>query len=529
MQRTTKIPAWVSASISASIALGMASAGHAAIIATGTASATTLPASDYYVPVQVADVDYTLGLYSAAYSENLNSFTVQDYNPTIAQSGEVTTLSGNAWKRVDLPDGYSFGPNTVITLDVSSTNAGDFIGIGLGLADNDGVTPQTDWSTLKTVVIAEGEGGWGVKPTPIAVDGSTQQVYLPIGQYFNAATIDHLVVICDNDNGYPNGAANISFSNLAIREATLNIVSDQGDLAAAYSSVSGQHKWWSDVQASADGSSLTITGNSWQSAAVSYDLSKRTRISFDLELDGEPEIAGIQVISTLGTRRYDVTGTQVGADAYDYGAGGVQSFTFSVGQDLYGAIQEVVLIMDDDAATGSSDAQTAIFSNVQIASPGVLIDVMGESLVAPVNYFQFGGQSFGGISIIGDAVSLTGNTWASVDVSFHVDADTVVSVDYNGPEELEIQGIAFASQKDAYGGLFRMFQFHGSQTTVPWIKVDVTPAYTAGSGIQTISVPIGATFTGDVNHILLITDDDAGIGALPTTFDNIVITTGGNL
>jgi hypothetical protein len=116
------------------------------------------------------------------------------------------------------------------------------------------------------------------------------------------------------------------------------------------------------------------------------------------------------------------------------------------------------------------------------------------------------------------SVKLEGSAWKSLDLFGKITEETVLTFDFKSNVEGEIQGIGFANESDVKRDLKPMFfQLDGSEK---WGIQDFSDTYETGSGFKSYAIPVGEYFTGSVDHIVLVNDDDAGLGSM-STFSHI--------
>ena len=131
------------------------------------------------------------------------------------------------------------------------------------------------------------------------------------------------------------------------------------------------------------------------------------------------------------------------------------------------------------------------------------------------------------ISVSGDRSSarLQYNAWKVFPLAYTVGADTMLEVTVQGPDVGEIIGIALDNDTEPTEGK-RAFLLAGStvdgsaHTAWGWT---LSPRYSAGGSAMTFTIPVGTYFTGSVNYLGLIADDDAGTGTSDITFSNVRI------
>lgn len=113
------------------------------------------------------------------------------------------------------------------------------------------------------------------------------------------------------------------------------------------------------------------------------------------------------------------------------------------------------------------------------------------------------------------SVRLDDSSWKSLSLFKEITEMTVMKVDYKSNAQGEIQGIGFSNGKSDLSSTF--FQLHGTQDL--GIQ-DFNDAYETGSGFDTYIIPVGQYFTGEFDQLVLVNDDDAGVGSF-SVFDNI--------
>lgn len=112
-------------------------------------------------------------------------------------------------------------------------------------------------------------------------------------------------------------------------------------------------------------------------------------------------------------------------------------------------------------------------------------------------------------------VALEGSAWKSLDLFGDITQDTVLEFDFKSDVEGEIQGVGFINEDGDLKSAF--FQLDGTQEL--GIQ-DFDEMYETGSGFKYYSIPVGDFFTGSADQLVLVSDDDADLGAT-STFSNI--------
>ncbi len=129
----------------------------------------------------------------------------------------------------------------------------------------------------------------------------------------------------------------------------------------------------------------------------------------------------------------------------------------------------------------------------------------------------FSNQDRGGTASIvngGVGLSLQGNTWKEIALNYNVTASTVIEFDFSSTSQGEIHGIGFEDD-DALTPT-RYFKVHGSQ------NYGVTNYDNYSSGTTKYTIPVGNFYTGNMNRLVFVNDNDAGSGN-NSVFSNVKI------
>ncbi|WP_075341991.1 M36 family metallopeptidase [Tenacibaculum agarivorans] len=141
---------------------------------------------------------------------------------------------------------------------------------------------------------------------------------------------------------------------------------------------------------STDGSSLTLTNNTWKYIPLNYTVTANTVIEFEFTSTSQGEIHGIgfEDDNTLtATRYFKVHGTQnYGITNFDNYTSGTTTYVIPVGDSYTGTMDRLVFINDNDAGSGNNStfANVRIYegscssSSVTVASFGARTDVLGD-------------------------------------------------------------------------------------------------------------------------------------------------------
>ncbi|WP_299896792.1 T9SS type A sorting domain-containing protein [uncultured Aquimarina sp.] len=114
----------------------------------------------------------------------------------------------------------------------------------------------------------------------------------------------------------------------------------------------------------------------------------------------------------------------------------------------------------------------------------------------------------------GDALSLTNNTWKFIPLDYTVTANTVIEFSFSSTSQGEIHAVGFENNNTLTSS--RYFKVHGTQN----YGVTNFDNYTSGTVIYTI--PVGNFYTGVMDRLVFINDNDSGSGN-NSVFSNIRI------
>lgn len=114
----------------------------------------------------------------------------------------------------------------------------------------------------------------------------------------------------------------------------------------------------------------------------------------------------------------------------------------------------------------------------------------------------------------GGALSLTNNTWKYISLNYTVTANTVIEFDFSSTSQGEIHAVGFEDNNSLTSS--RYFKVHGTQ------NYGVTNFDNYSSGTTTYVIPVGNFYTGAMDRLVFINDNDAGSGN-NSIFSNVKI------
>ena len=145
----------------------------------------------------------------------ITSYDTQDSDPgsgaAVEQGGDAVRITGNAWKKIALPDGATVGPDSVLRFDLTlNGSAGEILGIGLETDDRF----STDGDALFQLAGSQNFGKFSSREAfgQTGAVGETVSYEIDLGS-FAGTDFTHLVLIADADKG---PAIDATFSGVEI-------------------------------------------------------------------------------------------------------------------------------------------------------------------------------------------------------------------------------------------------------------------------------------------------------------------------
>jgi len=168
--------------------------------------------------------------------------------------------------------------------------------------------------------------------------------------------------------------------------------------------------------------------------------------------------------------------------------------------------------------TGSGWSSDIAIDNVSLTSGGSIPDPACAAL--NFNDFTitgFSNQDSSGNSSVssdGKTLVLTNNTWKYILLNYTVTSSTVIEFEFTSTSEGEIHGIGFENDNNLTSS--RYFKVHGTQ------NYGVTNFDNYVSGNKRYIIPIGSSYTGSMDRLVFVNDNDSGSGN-NSTFSNVKI------
>lgn len=118
------------------------------------------------------------------------------------------------------------------------------------------------------------------------------------------------------------------------------------------------------------------------------------------------------------------------------------------------------------------------------------------------------------VSTSGESLTLINNTWKYIPMNYTVTANTVIEFEFSSTAEGEIHGIGFENDNSLSD--FRYFKVHGSQ------NYGITNYDNYVGGTKKYVIPIGSSYSGVMDRLVFINDNDASSGN-NSTFTNVKV------
>lgn len=128
---------------------------------------------------------------------------------------------------------------------------------------------------------------------------------------------------------------------------------------------------------------------------------------------------------------------------------------------------------------------------------------------------------YGSVDGTGTQVSLNGNVWKKLPHNYTVTSNTVMRVTVDSSDVGEILGFGL-DENNTHNDDFRLIQVGGSTTWVNCYQIDSSLEYFSNDGPIEYEVVLGSYYTGNMNYIILVGDDDAD-ASTSVTFSNIQV------
>ncbi|MFG0250221.1 MAG: hypothetical protein ACF8OB_15145, partial [Phycisphaeraceae bacterium JB051] len=145
--------------------------------------------------------DYTI----VSYSADQDGAGGKPTNATVTEGGLTVELTGNAWKRIPLA--YTVTHKTILEFEVSATDVGEIIGIGL---DEDNL----HGNAVRCFQLGGTQAWTGMVQDTNTYTSGVMTCRIPVGQFYTG-TMSNLCFVADDD---ADGSTQVQFKTIMIYE-----------------------------------------------------------------------------------------------------------------------------------------------------------------------------------------------------------------------------------------------------------------------------------------------------------------------
>lgn len=464
----------------------------------------------------------------------------------VSGDGLSAEMEGNLWRAFPLPeDGIVVDENTVLEFKFDLEEEADYQMICL---DEDKMA-----KSMRCFVLASRTGEpfnkkYYYPPQYATPENNSVDFKIPIGRFYTG-NMKYFAFVQENDLDKSAGLSTISnirmFSeepnNLVMMQNGEEIlIPDEQNYLYLSNAAGDKDTMQTFMHITDDGKSIQLGGNSWKALEFPSPIVilPKTVLEFDFNLIEATKGEAIcfeedRQITTASKRCFFLHSTAknkldvlLGAESTSEGE--TKHYTIPIGLYYTGSFQYLAFISDSSVKPRGKST----FSNLQlydVQGTGLKITVDGEEVSISATEGSYGNNQDSVenvLEISGDglAAHLEGNQWKSValPMPIEINAATEVEFDFFLGERVEYHGICFdddliylVENDDAK----RCFV---TANTDNWNQHNLSPKTSTGE-IRHYKIPIGTYFTGTMNFIAFVQDNDSGDKSEGvSTYSNIV-------
>ncbi len=362
------------------------------------------------------------------------------------------------------------------------------VGEGANENNNGGTNGQTD----QTVSFTDPCDGGNPDPNPTPTDCTSTVDAFPYSESFE--TNDGWTQVTGDDGNW-------------VRDASGTPSNGTGPSAGA------DGNFYMFLEASTNGSTGEIGANATAILlSPCYDLTGASAATF--------EFSNHMFGTSVGSLRLEAS-TDGAAWTSVWSESGNQGNQWNdVSLNLSAYLGESSLRLRFVGTTGSSWSSDIAIDAISLTTGGTNPDPDPGCAALDFNDFtinSFSNQDSAGdfsIGTGGASLTLTNNTWKSISLNYTVTANTVIEFEFSSTSQGEIHAIGF--EDDNTLTQTRYFKVHGTQ------NYGITNFDNYTSGTTTYVIPVGDSYTGAMDRLVFINDNDAGSGN-NSTFTNVRI------
>eukprot|EP00592_Proboscia_alata_P000690 CAMPEP_0194375358 /NCGR_PEP_ID=MMETSP0174-20130528/23843_1 /TAXON_ID=216777 /ORGANISM="Proboscia alata, Strain PI-D3" /LENGTH=1034 /DNA_ID=CAMNT_0039155487 /DNA_START=69 /DNA_END=3173 /DNA_ORIENTATION=- len=461
----------------------------------------------------------------------------------VSGNGLSAEMVGNLWRAFPLPEeGIEVDENTVLEFKFDLEEEADYQMICL---DEDTMAKSARCFVLASRTGEPFNEKYYYPPQYATPENSSVDFKIPIGRFYTG-NMKYFAFVQENDLDTSKGLSTISNIRMFSEEPNNLVLTQNGEeiLIPDVQTYLYLNKAAGDKDSKQtfmyiadDGKSIQLGGNSWKALEFPSPIviSPKTVLEFDFNLiessNGEAicfeedrQITNDQkrcfFLHSTATSNFDVL---LGAE--NASEGETKHYTIPIGLYYTGSFQYLAFISFSSVKSRGKST----FSNLQLydddQGPGLKIIVDGEEVSISETEGSYGNNQDSienVLEISGDglAAHLEGNQWKSValPMPIEINAATEVEFDFFLGERVDHHGICFDDnlvENDAKHCFV-------TANTDNWSQHNLSPKTSTGE-TRHYKIPIGTYFTGPMNFIAFVQDNDSGDQSEGvSTYSNIV-------
>lgn len=491
----------------------------------------------YDTVLQVADVE-------SEYDTNQNQPGRTPRTIDSVSHGSISA-DGNSWSAYLLPEAVEITKDSVLKFSfaLEADTVDGFQAVCLDADDQD-----TDSSNGQCFVLHSSQGwvsGMVNVQNQTAV-GETSHHSIPIGDFFTGP-VNYVAFIQDSDGGDRPGNSSVSDLQLLHVSDDALAIEIGGQMAylnndqLSYTNNGADNEdekdYWMTL--SEDKVSITVAGNQWKALPLpqgGYSVTKNTVLEFDIIIDESVDkhaiCLDVDVDYTTAANECVVLQNSESATQFHHLATKLQTNVqtklvipfgsyMNLGPNDSTTVNYLGFIQDNDQTAKNNGRST--WSNFRLYEENrmdAVVTVFGANVTLPNVQYALANLHAGdtqdsrdhlmSISADGNEITASGNSWKylTFPAPFEVAKTTVLKFDFTLEEESEIHYICLLNQVYLHDGRTDCFSTAGTSThsTSAGKKLE----YTAQGQTKSYEIMLGHYFTGEVQHLGLVIENNVG-------------------
>jgi hypothetical protein len=257
--------------------------------------------------------------------------------------------------------------------------------------------------------------------------------------------------------------------------------------------------------ATVNDTSITLTGNIWKKISIPSYTDESTTLSFDIQIDGDMEIAGVALTKD---NSLDPSQTLSFAGSQDYGIDlsdmvvGNQLTSVSIKLSDYNLTDAnyLVFVLDNDISSSQSNSYVH-FDNISFSESAQGNN--GKITFSQSSLSNFSNQTKYGTATVenDDSIVMSGNIWKKIPFREDITEETVLTFEFKAEGDFEIAGLALETNNTLTES--KVFNLAGSQTYGNYLNF--TPE---SNGFTEVSIKLSDYGIVDASYLVFVLDDD---------------------